>query len=391
MCKSLEIEEDDAFLHRAVRKKCSEWWTPEENEIRTKCAEECKELTQGGNCLADENCESEGQICEHHTGKCYTPDAIVFEDECTANDRVCEITSSNHEYCCSQWGYCGNSDGHCTGEETTNYRESTLNGDTNGKQHLAEARARAIVIARQDAVQEAKENNTRWDITEDGKCGILIPEMDGDQFETCDPDGKTPCCSPYGWCQKTSKDGGYWCEDDTPVSVKSVASIRKTNKKYSGMEKFGCHLKKFDTKAKCTNESGCTWKSESGKCTTSQICANNTEEGKCLNAANKLEICSWKTDDEKKEGYCHPNGYVNEIQAGRDCKDKWSDSQANCDDKWRCQWNENGTKGEQCEVAPKPTCDDIRNHKDKGHICKDATNNKTCVTILKGKDLCEGN
>merc|ERR1712096_527106 len=143
-------------------------------------------------------------------------------------------------------------------------------------------------------------------------------------------------------------------------------SISATNGLYSETEKFGCQLPKFSDKEKCNEESGCTWKS--GKCNTTQLCQNNTDEGKCLNAANKLEICSWKNDDDGKK-VCHPNGFVNPDQADRDCKAKWSDSQEDCDDKWRCQWRkENGTAGKKCERAPEPTCEEIRNQQDKGHI-----------------------
>jgi hypothetical protein len=345
----------DAFTAREGRKRCSKWWTPQDEKFREECAAECGELKkkEDGKCLADEDCGSEDmKVCMFHTGTCESY-VKATHGECTYKGiGPCDLQKG---YCCSQWS-CGSEDGHCHkdkgGEEI---RKKLLKGDSNGAAYLEEARRQKLKNAAIEGILNAIKEETRWNITAWNKCGDLLPKkhFGKNAFEICNPAGEAPCCSPYGWCQsKKDKDDelSYWC-GTAPNSVMSIEDedIDKNNEQYK--KAFACHIIFAEGECNGNEEAACTWKD--GKCVTSQICANNTTEETCLRIENKLEICSWQ------EKICKPNGYVDEKQAGTDCSNKYD--MEKCKNVWRCQWNqEEGEKKGKCTLAQIKTCEKAR-------------------------------
>ncbi|KAI8510906.1 hypothetical protein Bbelb_118220 [Branchiostoma belcheri] len=86
--------------------------------------------------------------------------------------------------CCSQYGYCGNTDDHCICGSCVDY----------GTVYGVEKRSGWIGLKGDDLL------SVKW--TEDGRCGPGV-SAPGTEVAECNPHSCNPCCSPYGWCGNT--------------------------------------------------------------------------------------------------------------------------------------------------------------------------------------------
>ncbi|XP_078666203.1 uncharacterized protein LOC144908469 isoform X3 [Branchiostoma floridae x Branchiostoma belcheri] len=86
--------------------------------------------------------------------------------------------------CCSQYGYCGNTDDHCMCGGCVDY----------GTVYGVEKRSGWIGLKGDDLL------SVKW--TEDGRCGPGV-SAPGTEVAECNPHSCNPCCSPYGWCGNT--------------------------------------------------------------------------------------------------------------------------------------------------------------------------------------------
>lgn len=82
-------------------------------------------------------------------------------------EAICDKTSEGP--CCSQWGWCGNTDAHCKCDGCTDFR---------------------------------------LDWRKDQRCGPGYPAPSGKEAASCDPHSEGPCCSQWGWCGKEDE----YCE-----------------------------------------------------------------------------------------------------------------------------------------------------------------------------------
>ncbi|CAH1252412.1 PTPRF [Branchiostoma lanceolatum] len=86
--------------------------------------------------------------------------------------------------CCSQYGYCGNTDDHCLCDGCVDY----------GAVYGVEYRSGWIGLKGDDLL------SVKW--TEEGRCGPGV-SAPGAEVAECNPHSCNPCCSPWGWCGNT--------------------------------------------------------------------------------------------------------------------------------------------------------------------------------------------
>ncbi|XP_066269746.1 uncharacterized protein [Branchiostoma lanceolatum] len=107
--------------------------------------------------------------------------------------------------CCSQYGYCGNTDDHCLCDGCVNY----------GTVYGVEYRSGWIGLKGDDML------SVKW--TEEGRCGPGV-SAPGAEVAECNPHSCNPCCSPWGWCGNTEDHCD--CSDCVDYRTHSVTGNR---------------------------------------------------------------------------------------------------------------------------------------------------------------------
>lgn len=115
-------------------------------------------------------------------GKC-GPHAPKLE-----NGKLAQCNPDSMAPCCSEWGFCGISQGHCGCDKCVDYRPK--GGDKKVKSKLLN--------------DEKSSSNKTWWSWEDGtdkmgRCGPLAPKISG-RVPECDPNSEDHCCSEWGFC-----------------------------------------------------------------------------------------------------------------------------------------------------------------------------------------------
>jgi len=89
-------------------------------------------------------------------------------------------------YCCSKWGYCGDTSEHCKCSECVDYRKHySLN-----------------ITSKLEEKEETIDENQAY--RNDGRCGSEFKAPNGEVAE-CNPVGEYFCCSKWGFCGMTEE------------------------------------------------------------------------------------------------------------------------------------------------------------------------------------------
>jgi len=145
---------------------------------------ECETYIQDDSDIENGGIETDDEIYDYDV-------KISLDGRCGKDFGVCR-----EGYCCSKWGWCGNTDFHCNAEKGCNSKFGTCNtvdttvdqnGDTNGNK---------------DIETEIQENAK---VSLDGRCG--------EEFGVC---REGYCCSKWGWCGNTD----FHCSIDNGCNSK---------------------------------------------------------------------------------------------------------------------------------------------------------------------------